>query len=129
MQTMDDNFGQMEIPKNMSEELVLKQNKRKRLLVISSFSIVLLIVVIMLVVSLPKKSNEEKNLVNVIEQNSDNSKNDDDSFIEKEQPELNEETKALISKLQREPTLENYINLRDVVIKNYNAVSLERKEN
>ena len=48
-------------------------------------------------------------------------------FIEKEQPELNEETKQLISLYQRNPTEENYLNLRDMVIENYNAV-LERKE-
>ena len=48
-------------------------------------------------------------------------------FIEKEQPELTEETKQLISLYQKEPTDENYLNLRAEVIKNYNAV-LERKE-
>ena len=137
-----DTFGQMEMPKNMSEELVLKQKKRNRLLIISSIAIVVLIIVIILVVSLSKKSNEEKNVDNNKEQNSKNSENsensdnsddskntesDDDDFTEKEQPELNEETKALISKYQRESTLENYINLRDAVIKNYNAV-LVRKE-
>ena len=48
-------------------------------------------------------------------------------FIEKEQPELTEETKQLISLYQRNPTEENYLNLRDIVIENYNAV-LDRKE-
>ena len=48
-------------------------------------------------------------------------------FIEKEQPELTEETKQLISLYQRNPTEENYLNLRDIVIDNYNAV-LDRKE-
>lgn len=48
-------------------------------------------------------------------------------FIEKEQPEISEETKQLISLYQKSPTEENYLNLRDEVIKNYNAV-LERKE-
>lgn len=48
-------------------------------------------------------------------------------FIEKEQPELTEETKQLISLYQRNPTEENYLNLRDIVIENYNAV-LVRKE-
>ncbi len=48
-------------------------------------------------------------------------------FIEKEQPELTEQTKQLISLYQKNPTEENYLNLRDEVIKNYNAV-LERKE-
>lgn len=48
-------------------------------------------------------------------------------FIETEQPELSEETKKLISLYQKAPTEENYQNLRDMVIKNYNAV-LERKE-
>lgn len=43
-------------------------------------------------------------------------------FIEKEQPELTEETKQLISLYQRNPTQENYLNLRDIVIENYNAV-------
>ncbi|MGN0329127.1 MAG: formylglycine-generating enzyme family protein [Lachnospira sp.] len=48
-------------------------------------------------------------------------------FIEKEQPELNDETKKLISLYQRNPSEENYNNLRNMVIENYNAV-LERKE-
>ena len=48
-------------------------------------------------------------------------------FIEKEQPELTAETKQLISLYQRKPTEENYLNLRDIVIENYNAV-LDRKE-
>ena len=48
-------------------------------------------------------------------------------FIETEQPELNEETKKLISLYQRKPTEENYLNLRDMVIANYDAV-LVRKE-
>ncbi len=48
-------------------------------------------------------------------------------FIEKEQPELDEETKELIALCQSEPTLENYLKLRDKVIGNYNAV-LARKE-
>ena len=48
-------------------------------------------------------------------------------FIETEQPELNEETKKLISLYQKDPTEQNYINLREMVIENYNAV-LDRKE-
>lgn len=48
-------------------------------------------------------------------------------FIEKEQPELDEETKRLISLYQREPSDENYENLRATVIRNYDAV-LVRKE-
>ena len=48
-------------------------------------------------------------------------------FVETEQPELSEETKQLISVYQKSPTLENYLNLRDIVIENYNAV-LDRKE-
>lgn len=48
-------------------------------------------------------------------------------FIETEQPELNEETKKLISLYQRKPTEENYLNLRAIVIENYDAV-LVRKE-
>ena len=48
-------------------------------------------------------------------------------FIETEQPELNEETKKLISLYQRKPTEENYLNLRNMVIANYDAV-LVRKE-
>ncbi len=48
-------------------------------------------------------------------------------FIEKEQPELTEETKQLISLYQRDPSMENYLSLRAVVIENYNAV-LARKE-
>ena len=48
-------------------------------------------------------------------------------FIEKEQPELTEETKQFIALYQADPSMENYLNLRDVVIKNYDAV-LARKE-
>ncbi len=48
-------------------------------------------------------------------------------FIEKEQPELDEETKRLISLYQRDPSDENYENLRAAVIRNYDAV-LVRKE-
>lgn len=48
-------------------------------------------------------------------------------FIEKEQPELTEETKQLISVYQKNPSEENYQNLRNVVIKNYEAV-LAKKE-
>lgn len=48
-------------------------------------------------------------------------------FIEKEQPELTEETKQLISAYQKNPSEENYQNLRNVVIKNYEAV-LAKKE-
>ena len=62
-------------------------------------------------------------------------KADDDSmnmyqnsdFIEKEQPELTEETKQLISVYQKNPSEENYQNLRNVVINNYEAV-LAKKE-
>lgn len=45
-------------------------------------------------------------------------------FIEKEQPELDEETKQLISLYQKNPTEENYFNLREKVIADYNALSL-----
>ena len=48
-------------------------------------------------------------------------------FVEKEQPELNQETKKLIAQYQKETTLDNYLKLRDMVIQNYNAV-LDRKE-
>lgn len=48
-------------------------------------------------------------------------------FIEKEQPELTDETKKLISAYQKEQSMDNYLKLRDEVIKNYNAV-LDRKE-
>ncbi len=48
-------------------------------------------------------------------------------FIETEQPELSEETKKLIFLYQRNPTEENYLKLRDMVITNYDAV-LVRKE-
>ena len=48
-------------------------------------------------------------------------------FIETEQPELSDETKQLISQYQKEPTEENYLDLRDIVIENYNAV-LDKKE-
>ena len=49
-------------------------------------------------------------------------------FIEKEQPELDEETKKLISLYQREPSDENYQNLREAVIRNYDAVLVRKEE-
>lgn len=48
-------------------------------------------------------------------------------FVETEQPELDEESKKLISLYQKAPTEENYLNLRNNVIENYEAV-LDRKE-
>lgn len=48
-------------------------------------------------------------------------------FIEKEQPELTEETKKLIASYQKNPSMTNYLALRDAVIENYNAV-LAKKE-
>ena len=48
-------------------------------------------------------------------------------FIEKEQPELTEETKQLIAAYQKSHTQEDYLALRDMVIENYNAV-LDKKE-
>lgn len=48
-------------------------------------------------------------------------------FIETEQPELNAETKTLISLYQRQPTQAHYLELRNTVIANYDAV-LVRKE-
>ncbi len=52
---------------------------------------------------------------------------DKSDFIEKEQPELTAQTKQLISLYKRDPTEENYLDLRSEVIKNYDAV-LVRKE-
>ncbi len=51
----------------------------------------------------------------------------DSSFVEKEQPELSEETKELISIYQKDPSLENYLLLKEEVIKNYDAV-IDKKE-
>lgn len=48
-------------------------------------------------------------------------------FIEKEQPELSEETKELISLYQQNPTEENYGKLREKVVEDYDAV-VQRKE-
>lgn len=80
----------------------------------------------------PDKSNTYKvnSSATVINKGSDDNsmnmyKNSD--FIEKEQPELNDETKQLISAYQKNPTLENYVALREMVIVNYNAV-LDKKE-
>ena len=62
--------------------------------------------------------NSEKDGMNMYENS---------EFIEKEQPKLSEETKQLISLYQKNPTDENYRNLREKVIEDYNAV-VERKE-
>lgn len=48
-------------------------------------------------------------------------------FIETEQPELDAETKKLISLYQKDPSEENYNNLRNKVIENYDAV-IAKKE-
>lgn len=52
---------------------------------------------------------------------------ENNDFLETEQPTLSEETKKLISYYQSNPIEENYLNLRNMVIENYNAV-LDRKE-
>lgn len=62
--------------------------------------------------------NSEKDGMNMYENS---------EFIEKEQPELSEETKQLISLYQKNPTDENYRKLREKVIEDYNAV-VKRKE-
>ena len=49
-------------------------------------------------------------------------------FIEKEQPELTPETKALISLYQKDRTMDNYLALREEVIKNYDAVIAKKEE-
>ena len=48
-------------------------------------------------------------------------------FIEKEQPTLTDETKQLIATYQRNRTEENYLKLREEVIKNYNAVLVKKE--
>lgn len=50
------------------------------------------------------------------------------ALIEKEQPELTEETKQLISLYQKSPTEENYLNLRDVVTRMTTLFSREKKK-
>ena len=57
----------------------------------------------------------------------DNLMYDNSDFIETEQPELNEETKQLIAQYQNNPTEENYIALREMVITNYNAVLVKKE--
>ena len=141
----------MEYMEELSKELTVKP-KKKKLLIIIALSAILLIGIIILVVYLTTKGNNEigtngqnnndsqnsqsnennKNKDNDNDESNENNKNEeddeDDSFIEKEQPELNEETKLLISKYKKDPSEENYLNLRNAVINNYNAV-LIRKEN
>lgn len=51
----------------------------------------------------------------------------DSSFVEKEQPELSKETKELISIYQKDQSLDNYLLLKEEVIKNYDAV-IDKKE-
>ena len=47
-------------------------------------------------------------------------------FIELEQPELDDETKELIKIYKKDPTMENYLALRDKVIVNYDAVLVRK---
>ena len=51
----------------------------------------------------------------------------EDAFVEKEQPELSDESKELIQAYNQNPTEENYLLLRDSVIKNYNAVLVHKE--
>lgn len=51
-----------------------------------------------------------------------------DDFVEKEQPELNEQSKVLIAAYQKNPTYDNYMTLRSNVETNYRSV-LVKKEN
>ena len=123
--------------KELSNDLSIKTNPKKKSFLILSMSIGLLLIVgiIILVVWLSKSKNKTKSSEEETgkEENPGNKENnpaedDDDSFIEKEQPELTEETKRLIAIYQRQRTEENFLNLREEVIKNYNAV-LVKKEN
>ena len=74
-------------------------------------------------------TTNDKDVMTALEKDTDDGMNmyENSDFIEKEQPELSDETKELISLYQRDPTKENYFNLRDMVMENYNAV-LDRKE-
>ena len=51
----------------------------------------------------------------------------DSDFVEKEQPELNEESKVLISAYQKEPSYKNYIKLRENVENNYRSVLVKKE--
>ena len=51
----------------------------------------------------------------------------ENSFVEKEQPELSDESKALIRAYNQDPTEENYVSLRNSVIANYNAVLVHKE--
>lgn len=51
----------------------------------------------------------------------------EDVFVEKEQPELSDESKELIKTYNQDPSEENYLLLRDSVIKNYNAVLVHKE--
>ena len=121
-----DNIESMD---QLSKELSPKPNKNRKLLKILFVSVVLIafiFIIILVIYYLSKKGNNESH-ENNNNNNEDYEDDEDDSFIEKEQPELNEETKRLISIYHRDPNQDNYINLRNEVISNYNAV-LIRKE-
>lgn len=49
-------------------------------------------------------------------------------FVETEQPEINEETKRLLALYQRDPSMENYLALRESVIANYESVLAKKEE-
>lgn len=83
---------------------------------LSSRIVSIFLAALMILASLPASAADDDMLMY---------KNSD--FIEKEKPELSDETKRLISIYQKSPTEENYLNLQNAVIENYNAV-LERKE-
>ena len=51
----------------------------------------------------------------------------DDDFVEKEQPELNEQSKVLIAEYQKNPTYDNYMTLRSNVETNYRSVLVKKE--
>lgn len=51
----------------------------------------------------------------------------DDDFVEKEQPELNEQSKVLIAAYQKNPTYDNYMTLRSNVETNYRSVLVKKE--
>ena len=117
----------------------MKENRKTIIL-----SVIIILIIIGAIICIVKFNSETKNISNSVtertsisksskeEKKADNNdemimyKNSD--FIEKEQPELTEETKKLISQFQKDPTKENFSNLRDEVIKNYEAVLAKKKE-
>ena len=114
-------------------------NPKRKILIYGSIGIVLIAIIVTIVVCVSLKGSDKNENINIESDNGTGGGNppdssnvpsddEDDSFIEKEQPESDEETKKSTASYQKNPNEENFTNLRKAAISNYNKV-LVKKEN